>query len=153
MSRTSPVIRPIPLAFRPTSVSYRPLPGRNANPGGLGCEHQRLEWRNGVIKPRATTTISAEPRDVITFIADPISAPRWMKALEVSELLTPGPTRPGTRFREGPSAGGQRIETICEVVDYDGETRYAWKSVSEGPAHYGGGFEAVAIDGGTELRY
>ena len=106
-----------------------------------------------MIKPRATTTISAEPRDVITFIADPISAPRWMKALEVSELLTPGPTRPGTRFREVQSAGGQRIETICEVVEYDGETRYAWKSVSEGPAHYGGGFEAVPVEGGTELRY
>lgn len=106
-----------------------------------------------MITPRATTTIAAAARDVITFIADPANAPRWMKALEVSELLTPGPIRPGSQFREVQSADGQRIETICEVVEYNGESRYAWKSVSPGPAQYGGGFTAVAVDGGAELRY
>jgi hypothetical protein len=97
--------------------------------------------------------IAATPAAVITFIADPVTAPRWMKALEVSELITPGPVGPGSRFLEIQSAGGQRIETVCEVVEYDGETRYAWKSVSDGPARYGGGFTAVPVDGGTELRY
>ncbi len=106
-----------------------------------------------MITPRATTTIGAAPHEVITFIADPANAPRWMKALEVSELLTPGPIRPGSQFREVQSAGGQRIETICEVVEYDGQTRYAWKGVSPGPARYGGGFTAVPIEGGTELHY
>ena len=95
----------------------------------------------------------ADPRTVITFIADPATAPRWMKALEISELLTPGPVGPGSRFREVQRAGGRRIETVCEVVEYDGETRYAWRSVSDGPARYGGGFTAVPLDGGTELRY
>lgn len=106
-----------------------------------------------MITPRASTTIAAAPRDVITFIADPANPPRWMKALEVSELLTPGPIRPGSQFREVQSADGQRIETICEVVEYNGETRYAWMSASQGPAQYGGGFTAVAVDGGAELRY
>ena len=106
-----------------------------------------------MIKPSARTTISAPARTIITFIADPANAPRWMKALEVAELLTPGPIRPGSRFREIQSAGGQRIETICEVVEYDGETRYAWKSLGDGPAQYGGGFTAVPVEGGAELRY
>lgn len=106
-----------------------------------------------MITPRATTRISATPREVITFIADPANAPRWMKALEVSEPLTPGPVRVGSQFREIQSAGGHRIETICEVVEYDGEARYAWKSVSDGPARYGGGFTAIPVTGGTELRY
>ncbi len=106
-----------------------------------------------MITPRASTTIAASPREVIRFIADPATAPRWMKALESSTLMTPGPIGPGSRFLEVQSAGGERIETICEVVEYDGETRYAWKSVSDGPAQYGGGFRAIATDGGTELRY
>jgi hypothetical protein len=106
-----------------------------------------------MITPKASIDIAATAREVITFIADPANAPRWMKALGVSELITPGPIRPGSRFREVQSAGGQRIETICEVVEYDGETRYAWRSVSDGPAHYGGGFSAVPTDSGTELRY
>jgi hypothetical protein len=106
-----------------------------------------------VITPSATIEVAASPREVISFIADPANAPRWMKALEVAELLTPGPIRPGSQFREVQSAGGQRIETICEIAEYDGETRYAWKSVSDGPARYGGGFTAIPIHGGTELRY
>ncbi len=106
-----------------------------------------------MIQPKASTTVAASPGEVITFIANPTTAPRWMRALEVSQLITPGPIRPGSQFREIQNAGGQRIETICEVVEYDGKTRYAWKSVSEGPARYGGGFTAVGIDGGTELRY
>ena len=106
-----------------------------------------------MIEPKASARIAARPRDVIGFIADPANAPRWMKALEVSELITPGPIGVGSQFREVQNAGGQRIETICEIVEYDGETRYAWKSVGGGPARYGGGFIAVPIDGGTELRY
>jgi hypothetical protein len=106
-----------------------------------------------MIRPSASTTIAAAPRDVIRFIADPANAPGWMKALEMSEPLIPGPVGPGSRFREVQRAGGERIETICEVVEYDGETRYAWRSVSDGPARYGGGFTASPIDGGTELRY
>ncbi len=106
-----------------------------------------------MITPRATTHIAAAPADVIRFIADPANGPRWMKALESSVPITPGPVQAGSRFREIQSAGGEQIETICEVVEYDGETRYAWKSVSDGPARYGGGFTAVAVEGGTELRY
>jgi len=106
-----------------------------------------------MITPKARTTIAASPDRVITFIANPVNAARWMKALEVSELMTPGPIRPGSRFREAQSAGGAQIETICEVVEYDGATRYAWRSVSEGPARYGGGFTAIPIEGATELRY
>lgn len=106
-----------------------------------------------MIRPRASITIAADPATVIRFIADPAAAPRWMKALQSSELITPGPIRPGSQFREVQSAGGNRIETICEVVEYDGASRYAWKSVSEGDAQYGGGFTAVATLDGTELRY
>ncbi len=106
-----------------------------------------------MITPTASIEVAAAPREVITLIADPANAPRWMKALEVCERMTPGPIRPGSQFREVQRAGGQQIETICEVVEYDGESRYAWKSVSDGPAHYGGGFTAVPMDRGTELRY
>ena len=69
------------------------------------------------------------------------------------ELITPGPVGPGSRFREVMSAGGERIEAICEIVELDRDHRYAWKSVSRGPTTYGGGFTAIPIESGTELRY
>lgn len=106
-----------------------------------------------MITPSATIRIAAPPSAVIAFIADPANAPRWMKALEVAELVTPGPIRPGSRFREVMSAGGKRIEAICEIVELDPERRYAWQSVGDGPTTYGGGFTAIPIEDGTELRY
>jgi hypothetical protein len=90
---------------------------------------------------------------VIAFIADPANGPRWMKALEISELITPGPITVGSRFREVQSAGGQQIETICEIVELDPASRYAWRSVGDGPAQYGGSFTATPTANGTELRY
>jgi hypothetical protein len=106
-----------------------------------------------MITPAASIRIAAPPLAVIGFIADPANAPRWMKALEVAELITPGPIGPGTRFREVMIAGERRIEAVCEVVELDPERRYAWRSVGDGPTTYGGGFTALAIEGGTELRY
>ncbi|MGH2381984.1 MAG: SRPBCC family protein, partial [Candidatus Limnocylindria bacterium] len=73
-----------------------------------------------MITPSASIRIAAQPATVISFIADPTNAPRWMKALEVAELITPGPIACGSRFRE---------------------------------VMYGGGFTAIPVEGGTELRY
>ena len=106
-----------------------------------------------MITPSASIRIAAPPATVISFIADPANAPRWMKALEVAELLTPGPIGPGSRFREVMSAGGKRVEAVCEIVELDPERRYAWQSVGDGSTTYGGGFTAIPVDGGTELRY
>jgi uncharacterized protein YndB with AHSA1/START domain len=106
-----------------------------------------------VIKPTAHVYVDAPPADVIGFISDPANGQRWMRALEVAELITPGPIGVGSRFREVQSAGGKRIETICEIVELDPDRRYAWRSVSEGPAQYGGSFTATAMADGTELRY
>jgi hypothetical protein len=104
--------------------------------------------------PTAHIYVALPPADVIGFIADPTNGSRWMEALEVAELITPGPIGPGSRFREVQSADGQRIETICEIVEFDPERRYAWRSVGDGEAQYGGGFTATpATGGGTELRY
>ena len=71
-----------------------------------------------VITLAATTRITAPPSAVIAFIADPANAPRWMKALEVADLITPSPIRPGSRFREVMSAGGKRVEATSLARGY-----------------------------------
>jgi hypothetical protein len=47
-----------------------------------------------MITPAGRIRIAASPSIVIAFIADPANAPRWMKALEVAELIPPGPIGP-----------------------------------------------------------
>lgn len=106
-----------------------------------------------MITPTGVVFIEAMPAEVIAFLADPANGPRWMKALEIAELITPEPVGVGSRFREVQNAGGKRIETICEVVELDPVRRYAWRSVSEGDVQYGGGFTASPTSDGTELRY
>jgi hypothetical protein len=106
-----------------------------------------------MITPRASIDIEADPATVIGFVADPVNGPTWMVALEESVQITPGPVVAGTRFREVMSAGGRRIEMICEVVAHEPARRYAWQSVSEGDTDYGGSFTAVPKGPGTELRY
>jgi uncharacterized protein YndB with AHSA1/START domain len=107
-----------------------------------------------VIRIEAAASIDASPDDVIGFLADPANAPTWMRALDVAELITPGPIRAGSRFREVQDAGGKRIESICEITEYESGRRYAWRNVDDGPAQYGGGFTAEATEGGgTDLRY
>lgn len=106
-----------------------------------------------MIKLTASIEIAASPADVIDFIAEPANAPRWMKALDVAELLTAGPIGPGTRFREVQSAGGKPIESICEITELEPGRRYAWRNVDDGPAQYGGGFTAHPSARGTDLRY
>jgi hypothetical protein len=106
-----------------------------------------------VITPNASIEIAAEPAAVVAFIAEPANGTTWMVALEEYVQITPGPVAVGTRFREVMSAGGQRIEMICEVVAHEPARQFAWKSVSEGPTDYGGSFTAEPRDGGTLLRY
>jgi Polyketide cyclase / dehydrase and lipid transport len=93
--------------------------------------------RQGMIRPTSAIQIAAGPSTVIGFIAHPANASRWKKALEEAELLTPGPIGAGARFREVMSAGGGRIEAVCEIVEFDRERRYAWRSVGGGLATYG----------------
>jgi uncharacterized protein YndB with AHSA1/START domain len=106
-----------------------------------------------MIRITATASIDATPEEVIDFLADPANAPAWMRALDVAELITPGPIRAGSRFREVQDAGGQRIESICEITEYEPGRRYGWRNIDDGPAQYGGGFTAEAEGGGTSLRY
>src|SRR6266508_2296321 len=106
-----------------------------------------------MITPRASIDIDADAESVIRFIADPAIAPLWMVALEQSVQITPGPIAPGSRFREVQNAGGQRVETICEVVAFDPARQYAWKSVGQSETTYGGSFTAERDGGGTRLRY
>jgi uncharacterized protein YndB with AHSA1/START domain len=117
------------------------------------ANHDELPDRGAVITPRASIDIDADAESVIRFIADPANSRLWMVALEQSVQITPGPIAPGSRFREVQNAGGQRVETICEVVAFDPARQYAWKSVSQGDTQYGGSFTAEQDADGTRLRY
>lgn len=86
-----------------------------------------------MIRPTASIHIDASSADVIGFIADPANAPRWMKALDVAELITPGPIDVGSRFREVHCEGW--ATTTGQLAE--GEAAWARQAQREAEAELG----------------
>jgi uncharacterized protein YndB with AHSA1/START domain len=92
--------------------------------------------------------IARAPEAVFAYLTDPSKLASWQDAEEV-EQLTPGPVRPGTRFREVHKAMGRRRVELTEVVTFDPGRRFEIRVV-EGPP-VDGRWDFEAIDGGTRL--
>ena len=92
--------------------------------------------------------IRRSPEDVFAYVTDPGKLHTWQDAEEV-EQLTPGPVRPGTRFREVHKVLGRRRTEITEVVVFDHGRRFGVR-VEDGPP-VDGRWDFEAIEGGTRL--
>jgi len=100
-----------------------------------------------VIQVSHTIDIRRTPDDVFAYVTDPAKLHTWQDAEEV-EQLTPGPVRPGTRFREVHKALGRRRTEITEVVLFDHGRRFDIRVV--GPP-VDGRWDFEAIEGGTRV--
>ena len=92
--------------------------------------------------------IRRSPEDVFAYVTDPANLHTWQDAEEI-EQLTPGPVRPGTRFREVHKALGRRRTEITEVVLFDHGRRFGIRVVDGPPVD--GRWDFEAIDGGTRV--
>jgi hypothetical protein len=62
--------------------------------------------------------IRRTPLEVFDFISDLENLPKWQSEVVTSTVLTPGPTRIGTRFSEDVKMGPRRTTATCEVIEY-----------------------------------
>ena len=88
--------------------------------------------------------------DVFEFTHDLSNNPVWQTTLVEVELLTDGPMRVGTRWKEVRRFLGKRIETVLELTEYEPNKRSAVKMVS-GPVPLSGTYAFEPIDGGTSF--
>ena len=70
-----------------------------------------------MIHVSGTVEVNRPSEQVFAFLADPANAPQWQSELSHSELLTPGPVRAGSQFKEVVKFLGRPIELICEYVE------------------------------------
>lgn len=84
-----------------------------------------------------TVTIARRLPDVFSFVADMENLPQWQSDVVTSTVVTPGPTRVGTRFTEEVRIVGKAVPTACEVTDFVPDQRLGFTAAS--PAiHYHG---------------
>ncbi len=66
--------------------------------------------------------------EVFTYLSNPENNPQWEKAVVESTLLTNGPVRVGTKFREQVKLIGSPIELICTITEYEYPRAVAFKT-------------------------
>lgn len=67
--------------------------------------------------------------DVFAFITDPAVQSQWQAATQENKKTTEGPLRVGTQMHHLGKFLGQKIETIAEVVEFEPNSKYRYKSI------------------------
>src|SRR3954452_3419399 len=79
-----------------------------------------------------TFSIARPPEAVFAFMVHPENLAKWQTIKTHVTPLTEGPTRLGSRFREGNKVGPRRWDQVVEVVEFEPERVFAVK-VTDGP--------------------
>ena len=93
--------------------------------------------------------IEATPAEVFAFVSDLERIAEWQAGVVRSHVITPGPTRVGTRFEETAKVGPWRLETRCEVVAFDPPRAMRFTASSK-PLDYAG--TLTVVPDGTHTR-
>jgi len=97
-----------------------------------------------------STTVAAPPERVFEIAAD---VPRWaevIRGVEGVEMLTPGPVRVGTRFRETRIMHGSKAAEEMTVAEFAPPHHFVLTAENHG-ARYRAEHRFTAEDGGTKL--
>ena len=94
--------------------------------------------------------ISRPSADVFAFVADMNNIPKWQSEVVTSKVITPGPTRVGTRFTEDVKMGPTRSTAACEVTEFSPGALMSFKAVSP-RMDYMGSITVEGVTGGTKL--
>jgi carbon monoxide dehydrogenase subunit G len=77
-------------------------------------------------------SVARPPEAVFAFIVAPENLAKWQTIKTRVTPLTEGPTRLGSRFREGNKVGLRRWDQVVEVVEFEPARVFAVR-VTEGP--------------------
>jgi uncharacterized protein YndB with AHSA1/START domain len=98
-----------------------------------------------------TAVINAPAARIFDYIAAAERNAEWVPDLSLSQRLTPGETRIGTRFRFVSRLAGIPVDVTDEVVQLVPERYIAFRGVT-GPAH-SGSWRFEPLEQGTHVTY
>jgi uncharacterized membrane protein len=106
-----------------------------------------------MLKDHASITIDRPAEQVFAFLADPENIPKWQAGVTESRLITPGKLGVGVQFHETVRVMGRPIKVVCEITEYKPAHNLTFRSISDAPIQFVGGFTFEPTNGGTALSY
>lgn len=94
--------------------------------------------------------VAASPERVFAICSDIEGSPKMQPKIVSVEMLTPGPMRVGTKWREKRKMGSGSAEAMIEVTGFEPGKRYEFASMSKGPG-FTGEIAVAAKGSGTVL--
>jgi uncharacterized protein YndB with AHSA1/START domain len=106
-----------------------------------------------MLKDYASIMIERPPEQVFAFLSDPENIPKWQAGVTESKLVSPGNLGVGVQFHETVRVMGRRMNVVCEITEYDPVRKLTFRSISNTPIQFVGGFTFEPTNGGTTLSY
>ncbi len=104
-----------------------------------------------MIQHEVSIHLNCPPRDVFAFLVDSQKLLEWQSDLVESEILTQGPLRAGSRFREIRRMGPRETEIRGEISEFASDRLLATHTETKPEA--GVRYVLEPEDGGTRLHY
>ncbi len=79
---------------------------------------------------KVSVDIARPVTDVFQFVTNVENQPKWQAASVENHQLTPGPMAVGTKIQHIGKWLGRRYESLGQVVDFEPDRRWAYKSLS-----------------------
>ena len=104
-----------------------------------------------MIRHQMSVHITQPVEQVFACLVDPEKLMMWQSNLLKAENLTPGPVRPGSRFREVRRLGPRETEVLAEVCELELNRRLATKTSTKPDVRVS--YSLAPEHGGTHLSY
>lgn len=104
-----------------------------------------------MIEEQRTIHLNRPVDRIFAFIVEARNLPAWQSGLIQNEMLTEGPLRVGTRFREVRRTGPRQSEIQAEVTTFEPNKHFATRTLTKPQVAVSYSFEPE--DGGTRLSY
>lgn len=103
-----------------------------------------------MIRVSDSIAISRPPSQVFAFVVDLNNIPKYQAEVVKSTVVTPGPTKVGTRFTEVVKMGPMRATANCEVTELVPDKTMAFRAMSSA-INYEGRLLIEPADKGSKL--
>ncbi len=99
---------------------------------------------------KVSTLINSPSAEVFQFVANVENQSKWQAATVKNTQITPGAMRVGTQMRHTGKWLGRSYESIAEVIEYEPDHQWGYKSVS-GPYDLVMHYHFEPVENGTRL--
>jgi uncharacterized protein YndB with AHSA1/START domain len=103
-----------------------------------------------MVRLEASVVINRSIEEVFAFVTDFENASQWMSELVEGKQTSEGPLGVGTTLSGVAIPLGRRVESTQKVVEYEPNSRFAYKSTS-GPVASEDRYTLQSVAGGTKI--